>query len=128
MNKRLVATNAAGIMLLFFNFALVAAQKEYNWNSGQLLAAQMSGHGSSSAGKSAAKAINKRADIWWTYCISDGVQTYSAVSRETPAQIGLERNTPVKFVANKSRLTVLDAEGERHDLIILRVNKGKDCQ
>ena len=101
------------------------------WRSGRLDAAEISGHGAGSQTRASSTSRSRsrtssqsRRDIWWTYRIVAGDQTYSAVSRESPAKSGLMVNSVIRFSAEKGKLYVSGKDGQ-HVLRILSVRPTK---
>jgi hypothetical protein len=91
------------------------------WQSGQVTAAGLSGHGSSN-GKGASGQ-----DIWWNYCISAEELSYSVVSRESPQKTGMTLNSPVKFQENKNRISIQNPKGKPVEMRLLRKDKSRKC-
>ncbi len=104
---------------------LQAQTASRRWLPGRVLVANLSGHGPSDAGE---KKSAGRGDAWWTYCFSAGGKAYTAVSRQGPAQTGLEVNSKVRFSISKNRMTVLNSRKERFVLRIIRQNNKGTCQ
>ncbi len=95
------------------------------WQPGRVLAAELSGHGPSTSSQSKG---GRKGDVWWTYCVSSEVESYSVVSRGSPPKLGLEVSSPVRFSVAKNRMTVINSRKERHVLRILRQDSQGTCR
>lgn len=120
---RLLSAAILGMLLLCAPLSSEAPARK--WQSGRVLAANLSGYGPSTSSRS--KHAGK-GDLWWTYCISSDGRTYSAVMRGSPARTGLEVNSPIRFSIVKNRMTVLNSRKESFVLRILRQGKEKICR
>lgn len=117
--KFFAAANFFTLMVSGIVFAGVDAQQ---WRTGQVLAADMSGYGPDPGGKS----LRARSyDLWWTYCISEGKQSYTAVSRKSPPKMGIAVQGQVKFFVNRDHLYILNSQGKRQTL---RLANSRGCR
>jgi hypothetical protein len=89
------------------------------WQKGQLISADLSGHGPTSG---------KRSDIWWVYCISTGARDYSVVSRVSPEKAGLKVGSSVRFSIEGGRMVISNPKGEHREFRIVRQGKGNICR
>jgi hypothetical protein len=94
------------------------------WIPGQVISTGLHGHGKS--GNENYRSIRSK-DIWWSYCISSGEMTYSALSRENPVRAGLKENSLIKLMERQNQIYVLNSAGQRIALKIIRKGKGKKC-
>jgi hypothetical protein len=116
----------AGILILVCAFVVASAEsKSRPWTTGRLVSTQLSGQGSTSAGKGSR--IGNRSDIWWTCCISAGDKIYSATTRENPAKIGITPGNPVRIAIEKKLLYILESPNRIHILRIFRSGTGSKC-
>jgi hypothetical protein len=107
-------------LVLFYDSSMANAASAPKWQTGTLLATDISGYGG------ATKEMQPQsAAIWWTYCISSENQFYSAVSRSNPGRMKLSINKQVKFYVKQNRMTILDPNGKRY---ILRINSRNGCK
>ena len=124
-NARLPAYFLVFLSLSLFA-APLAAGVSRQWQTGQVTAAEISGHGSNSQTSSNSRSRSRSAfrttrDIWWTYRIKSKGRIYSAVLRESPARSGLAVNSSIRFSAEKDRIYVVGSKGGRRTLRILSV-------
>ncbi len=113
---------AACFFALAFGGLVFAGVDAQPWRTGQVVAAGMSGHGPDAGGG------NSRArgwDLWWTYCVSEGKQSYSAVSRRSPSQMGIAVQGPVRFYVTRDYMYILNSQGKRQTL---RLANSKGCR
>ncbi len=96
-----------------------------HWQTARVCSTELNGHGPNPS--STAKGSQRR-DIWWTYCISSGEWTYTAVIRESPARSGMKIGNIVRMSVQKDRMQVLDNQGKRHVLRVIRQVKGAACR
>ena len=94
------------------------------WKSGRVVSASINGHGFESNSRLSAV---RRKDLWWNYCISTGVQSYSVLSRENPARSGLKVDSSVRFFEKKNQIFVKNPAGKQIGLKILRKDQGPKC-
>lgn len=112
------------VFVLLGGDLLAVANAKTKWLSGQVVATSLNGHGSETDSWSNTV---RRKDIWWNYSISANGQCYSLSSRESPTKIGLTQNSEVKFYTIRNQFYVLDPNGERVALRIIRSAKTKTC-
>jgi len=103
---------------------IFAGAGKTTWISGHVISTGLHGYGKSS--KENSRSIRSK-DIWWSYCISSGEITYSALSRENPIRAGLKENSFIKFMERQNQIHVLNPAGKRTALKIIRKGKGKKC-
>jgi hypothetical protein len=116
---------AAILIALMFAATLTAAGEARRYQTGRLIAVEISGQGTSPDSKT--KLLPTRRDLWWTYCICAEDRTYMAVLRKSPAKTGLTVDSLVKFSADKNRIYVFNPQGQRHAMKILRQDREKTC-
>jgi hypothetical protein len=119
--QRAIKLVLCAVLLLSVAGLLPAKAPKQPWQSGQVTAAGLSGHGSSK-GKGASGQ-----DIWWNYCISAEELSYSVVSRESPQKTGMTLNGPVKFQENKNRISIQNPKGKPVEMRLLRKDKSRKC-
>jgi hypothetical protein len=126
-----VGYQAAARLLILLLAAPLPEGMGRQWQTGRLDAAEISGHGSGSQTRAPSNSRSRsgtssqsRRDIWWTYRIISGDQTYSAVSRESPAKSGLAVNSLIRFSVEKGKIYISGKNGQ-HVLRILSVRPTK---
>ncbi len=116
----------APILSLVLSTPLCAGTEDVQWLSGRVVSASLAGHGPKNV-RSKDKNAGKP-DIWWTYCISGGRATYTAVSRTSPIKCGMTVRSPVRFSVDRNRIYVLNGKGERLTLRRVSQDAAKDCR
>jgi len=91
---------------------------------GRLVAADLSGHGLNPGSQQP----GKRSDVWWVYCISADGKVFSVVSRESPPKAGLTVNGPVTFLLERDRIQILNPNGKRLVMRVLRRRSENICR
>lgn len=111
---------AIGVFILFCSIPMAfASAKDYRWMTGRLVSAGITGHGPVNSGNQN-KSSGDSGDTWWTYRISSGDMTHLAVTRESPARIGIALEGPVRFAIDKKNLFVRDGSNSLHSLRLIR--------
>ncbi len=108
--------------LLVLTVQVAAAQQKVRWQTGQLVAADLSGHTRYPKSQTRPQQ-GGRSDIWWVYCFSTGTKAYSAVSRTSPDKANLVVGHSVQFQVERDRIQILDLKGRRH---VMRINRQGD--
>ncbi len=103
---------------------LSATDTANSWQSGRVISSGLSGHGPSK--EPTGKRIPK-VDIWWNYCISAERHSYSVLSREKPAKIGLTNNRLIKFSERKNQILIISPAGRQISLRILSKSNTAVC-
>ena len=99
------------------------------WESGKIVSVDLYGQGETQVkATSKTKPVSRKKDFWWAYCIGAGKRSYSAVLRKSPNKSGLRVNESVRFAASRDRLYVINAQGIRYELRILRQDEGDCCR
>jgi hypothetical protein len=99
------------------------------WQSGRILSVDLYGQGETQVkATSKTKAVHRKKDFWWAYCIGTGERSYSAVLRKSPNKSGLRVNEPVRLLASRDRLYVISPQGVRYELRVLRQDDGACCR
>jgi hypothetical protein len=111
------------VVILILAAPVLFATAAVDWQTGRLTTIEISGTGSGSQTTTRVK----QDDLWWTYGICTGDRTYYAVSRIAPARMGLAIDSTVRFSATSSQITMLDSNGKRYVLRIIRQNNSKGC-
>jgi hypothetical protein len=112
----------AGIVLVAWSWPALGASGKPSLRSGQVVAASLNGHGSSTENK---RARSSGRDIWWNYIISSGDQIYSVLSRENPAKTGLDTNSRFRFYEAKNWIYIPRSKEKPIALKILNKSKKK---
>ncbi len=118
--SRWIAVPAVAVSL---TIPIPAASGAGAWQTGRVAAIEIDGQGADT--KADTRPI--RNSLWWTYGICAGTQTYYAASRVSPARLGLDIGSSVRFSATASQITLQDAHGKQHVLRISRKTESKDC-
>jgi hypothetical protein len=128
MRKKLARLCAIAAFLLAGAGMLSAAAGTGSLRTGRVISATVSGHGPAEvANKKKASRTTNRTDIWWNYCVSTEGQSYSVLSRESPAKTGLTKNSLIRFSERKNRIYVVNPRGKRISLRILRKDRSGKC-
>jgi hypothetical protein len=116
-------TLASLVLIPFLVYAALGAAETVAWQSGWVTGIELNSqsHDPKASGKP------KPTDQWWTYSICNGVRTYSAAGRVSPAKLGLEVASPVKFSATTSQITLKDTRGKQYVMRIIRLIDSRDC-
>ena len=117
------------LVILAAALTLEAKTAKTVWQSGKVVSVDLYGQGETqvkSTGKT--KTVQKKKDFWWSYCIGAGSRSYSAVLRKSPSKSGLRVNESVRFSASRDRLYVLNPQGTRYELRVLRQDEGGCCR
>ncbi len=117
---RRVAVLAVSILVAI---PVSAANGAGAWQTGRVAAIEIDGQGADT--KADTRPI--RNSLWWTYGICAGTQTYYAASRVSPARLGLDIGSSVRFSATARQITLQDAHGKQYVLRIIRKTESKDC-
>jgi hypothetical protein len=112
----------AVIVLFAYSWPALGASGKPALHSGQVVAASLHGHGSSTESK---RTRYSGQDIWWNYIISSEDQIYSVVSRENPAKSGLATNSSFRFYEAKNWIYIPKPKGKPMALKILSKSKKK---
>jgi hypothetical protein len=113
-----------GLAILSMSAAIQSAKVSETWQSGRVVAVEISGQGTGSQ----PQARREYGDLWWTYNICAGDRTFRAALRESPTRSGLRVNSLVKLSAGKTQINALDSHGKRHILRIIRVDMTRGCR
>jgi hypothetical protein len=102
-----------------------AKAPQISWQDGQVISAALNGHGSNSNTRGVRASGHQ--EIWWSYCISNADQSYSVVSRLSPAKAGLLIDNPIKVSEKRNQLLILNSAGKQMELRILRKSLSAKC-
>lgn len=111
------------VVIVLLTASTLVATEAGAWQTGRVAAIEINGQGADTPANT--RAI--RNSLWWTYGICTGGLTYYAVSRMSPARLGLSIDCAVKFSATTSQITLRDSRGNQYVLRILRKIASKDC-
>ncbi len=131
LNGQLInrATLLNGLILCLLGLAFPDAssspKEKIRWQTGRLVAANLSGHGTRGDPR---RRTEGRGDIWWVYCVSSDAKAYSAVSRVGPDKAGLAVDRPVQFTADRNRIVIRNTRGERFTMRIVRQGDESVCR
>lgn len=111
--------------------ALLAAEaqprtRKLEWKSGQILSAEIAGHGRPPRKLYDGTPIDSRSDIWWIYRIDVAGRVYSASARANPAKARLEAGRSAWFAVSHSRIYVLNDRHKQYVLQIVRDDPAKE--
>ena len=118
---------ACAVGLLFASSAFLLTATDLSaWKNGIVISADVSGQGLNPANNP--KGYRGESDIWWTYRIKAECFSYSVASRRTPSQAGLQPDHPIRFREEKSKIHILDRDGNPLALKIVRKDKSEKCR